>query len=323
MKVGRAIFPFLCASLASCAGTDSGESAPDFDRPLPHSICLRVRCEGKKLETWGTEEEWREDLVTALRDEFHVSEVIYHNGEMSRKPDDADVSLRVRVVPVRPRGADVESSAAVLDILAYITIPLLPLWIRDVRKDPGLRLEVDATFTCAGSEAIDEAPVELPDLLTSLLDRFPFFSWTTLGAVLVPPFVFEGEDRSEHMEASMGSRVRRLGAAKLAPALKRLRLDPEGLIRDIRVSRGQAGTELSFEIHKDVSAVIIRAGQRTSMPLMTKTFALGKKEPQRVFCGLPSDVAVARIEVESLGLRSVVRCYTQVIEEATKERQGS
>jgi hypothetical protein len=293
-------------------------------------------CDGKEEETWGTVEEWQEDLVASLRDDFQLSDLIYHSE--AGKQEHADVFLLLRVAPDTPSKPEVEVSAALLDVLAYVTIPLLPIWIRDVRKDPGLRLELTASFV--GQSSVDKLEDtidrELPALVTSLLERSPLFSWTTLGAIVLPPFLFEGDDRSEHMEASMGARVRRLAAATLAPAirLKLLKSDPKGLVRDIKVSRGPSGTELSFDVHEEVQAVSVHVGKRVARdgdfhdaladlePCRNKDFALDRKEREPLSCPLLPGAEVARIEVETTDYPQVVRRYTVVLEKDYEE-QGS
>jgi len=277
---------------------------------------VHVTCDGDEVETWGSAEEWREDLVTILRDQFRVSEVIFHSG--AGDPAEADVNLEIRVIPISARKAEVESSAAVLDVLAYVTIPLLPLWIRDVRKYAGVKLELTVSYVCAHNEG--ESPIkdtieDVPGLLTSLLERSSVFSWTTLGAILVPPFVFEGEDRSEHMKAAMGPRVRRLAAAAVAYSLKQLRVHSEELIWDVQLRQGPEGPVLSFEVHPNVGAFTIRAADMR----INESLALDRQKPEHKSYRLVRSAHVARIEVESLAFPPVVRCYTVKLDDKDKD----
>jgi hypothetical protein len=310
--------------LASCAGNEpaSADAALPLEPPLPMAICVDVRCAGGEVETWGTEEEWREDLVLALRDELHVAEVVFHS--LAGEPPSADADLRLDIVvrAIPPREAEVEGSAAALDALAYLTIPLLPIWIRDVRKDPGVSLELTATVLGGKEKPLPRQTVEVPDLLTSYSERIPFISWATLGAIVAPPFIFKGEERSAHMESTLGERVRRLAAAQVSTALKLQEIEPE-LLRDLKVQTDPRGRLLSFLVEPEVGRLAIRRGSRTSKPDRTEALALGRVISERREYPLPRTFeGLLRIEATSLATSGIVRCYTIRLTDEVPRNEG-
>lgn len=298
-------------ALASCAGNEpsSADQAAAIEQPIPRAICVDVRCEGDEVDTWGAEDEWREDLVLVLRDTFRVSEVVFHSKAGDPPPDDADMLLEIVVKAISPREAVVEESAATLEVLAYVTIPLLPIWIRDVRKDPGVQLELTATVV-GGNEGSLFRQIAVPDLLTSYSERVPFFSWTTLGAVLLPPFFFKGDERSAHMEGSMGERVRRLAAAEVAKELNQQEIQPE-LLWDFEVRPDPEGWVISFLVEPEVGRLAYRLGSKKGKPVRIETLALGRVLTVTRGYRPPLDFeGLVRIEATSLATSGIVRSYT-------------
>lgn len=314
----------LTAALASCAASEPSSDGPALlERRIPRAICVYVRCEGDEVETWGPEEEWREDLVAVLGDQLRVGEVVFHSEARDPPPDEADLRLDIVVQPISPRQAEWDAPAATLGILAYVTIPLLPLWIRDVHKDPGLSLTLTAALVGeSGGPAWRRENLPVPDLLTSFSERVPFLSWTMLGAIVVPPCVFKGEERSAHMESSMGERVRRGAADQVAKWLSEQKIEPE-LLRDFEVRPGPKGWLLSFMVEPEVGRLVIRLGSKKVNPRINRTLELGRVRAKRYKYQLPPGFeGRVHIEATSLETSGIVRCYTLRIPNLVPSNEG-
>ncbi len=175
------------ASLASgCTALPEREdddlaSAP----PLPYAIGLQLTTNGEGI--YGTPEEWRDALLSAF-DSNAVGAAVFTDGE--RKPDfTVDVHVARADGAISPE-ARINVQGALLDFLAWSTVPFLPLWILDVDVRPELEIKVSLVHPEAARRSRFEPPIGPPAVKTCHLDRHSFWSWPTAGALILPPFVF-------------------------------------------------------------------------------------------------------------------------------------
>jgi hypothetical protein len=284
-------------ALSSCA--TGGREADDPGRRLPMALHLTVNVPPEGL--YGTPEEWTDEIIGALLESNACADAWADGDAPGPGPD---MELVVDLSSREPRPSEREVQGALLDFLAWSTVPPTPLWISDVRVDPGLHFQVEA-FEPGGKEPIllGEGEADCPPIKTCHLDRNAFLSWKTLGAIVVPPFVFKEPDR-EHLIGEIAADVRRAVADAIT---KRVRYAPwlgEGL-RELKVIHGKGGVPiLHFDPDLDVIATVsvgieqLRPRKKSPKPLEIP-ISLDRKPTDKplLFPGFDGDGRFLRIEV--------------------------
>ena len=253
----------------SCAThpLDTPEARWLADQPrLPRTIEVSVSVDGAE-GVFGDTEAWTGDVVRWLGEKLSVSEGVMPSGT-SGVP--ADLRLDVEIATAAPAPPQVSTQGAFLEVLAWTTIPLLPLWIDDVFVDPGVVVRVhrrrrhgvghDAEL----GESREIATLGSRPVSTDMLDRYGFLSWPTLGAIVVPPFLFEKGD-SERLESTLADDLRKRMAVRLAEAVVQdaaaLVASGEELLHDLRAGWSRDGDALvvAFSAHREVGVVRVWA----------------------------------------------------------------
>ena len=218
--------------LCSCASTPlDRKEARDVAAMarVPRVIWIKVNCPGGDL--FGSREDWSDDLWDVFRDLNVCTSVL---TEDDGPEDAADMQVVVDLEKGQPGDPRIDAQGAILDFLSWSVVPPLMLWIADVRVDPGARARVTAAALPGKKEIpLPLGPMESPALRTCELERFPFFSWPTLGAIFVPPFIFKHPD-PVHLEASIGDAVRMEVALRIAEIVK-MTGDQDELLSGLRV----------------------------------------------------------------------------------------
>ncbi len=228
-----AILPCLLLALSSCASNPlDRREALDLaaGSPVPRVIWIKVEC-GEGL--FGSREDWSDDLWGVFRD-LNVCAAV--RTEDDGPADGADLEVAVTLERGEPRDPEIDAQGALLDFLAWSAVPPLPLWIADVRVDPGVKVRLTAA-PLPGGKKVHLGAMECPALRTCQRERFPFFSWPTLGAVLVPPFLFSHPDPS-HLETSICNHVRMEVALRIAEAVKTALPEQSELLSGLSVEGG-------------------------------------------------------------------------------------
>lgn len=234
----------LVVSAFSCSAPGGREEdLRDMGPVLPMALFVDVVFGNKLNATYGDEEDWK-DVIVEVFEDLHVA--VRTSAESVG--DDPDLTLRVRIEPDvkkvkgRPEGV-------FLDVLAWLTIPLLPLWIDDVDVHPGLNVKCDLYRRLDDQDVlVDWEGPELVAIATCMLDRYPFFSWQTMSVLIVPPFVhMSGE--SERLEARIGPAVRRAVAVDAANFVKTF---DDDVLRDLDLEPTPSGWMLSGRAGPDI-----------------------------------------------------------------------
>jgi hypothetical protein len=237
------LLPTVVLSLLGCASTPleearEGETAGPA-LPLQRAVALVVEIEPGLESLYGTDDEWRADFLRVAA-ELDACARLVPEGEK----DEADMTVTVGLSRAGPTEPDIQTTGAFLDFLAWSTIPFLPLWIPDVSIQPELEVRVQRQLRSVESVTIplfEAQPPRTDRVSTCYLDRRPFFSWPTLGALLVPPFVFSGTDR-ERIEERIGAWVREATAVQVATIVRESRPNDMGdeLLSGLAVRAGPA-----------------------------------------------------------------------------------
>lgn len=250
------------ASLLACVSNPlESEEARQLasERPLPRAIFVEVECQE---ESYGTETEWGEDIANVLW-YLGVSELVRCQGEKVREEFDVKIHVKIEKFSADSDERSVDSRGAMLGVLSWMTVPFLPLWIEDVNVGSGLTVKVSqALRTAAGDWGPPSAETnEISGMVvpTNMLDRYPFLSWPTVGALFVPPFIYQHGNR-EHLDRSIAERVRLGAAVQIARAIKKEGSDE--LLKDLQVERDTDGRLIvSGVARRDVSRVALRMGK--------------------------------------------------------------
>jgi hypothetical protein len=245
--------PCLLLALCSCASRPlDRKEALDLAAiaPVPRVIWIKVNCPGGDL--FGSQKDWRRSVGGIFRD-LHVCAAVL--TEDDGPADAADMEVVVDLVQGVPGNPRIEAQGALLDFLAWSVVPPLMLWIADVRVDPGAKARVTAAALPGRKEIpLPLGPMESPALRTCELERFPFFSWPTLGAIFVPPFIFMHPNPA-HLEASIGDSVRMEVALRIAVIVKKTGLpEQDELLSGLRVEDGV----LSFVPTPNLEEMVLR-----------------------------------------------------------------
>ena len=277
----------LVGSACTTAPAERAE-AIRAESPLSRAVFLNVD-PGDLEDPAG----WVETLVRRCR-ELNVAAAVWHEEEreqeadmvvtvrLSRKPR-AGAALPPDAPPSaageaeeenappgpRPEEPEVLPEGAMLDFLAWSSLPGVAWWIADVSVDPGIAGTVEWSLRSgrAPGGPRDSRPLSVPKLLTSLRDRSPLLSWPTLGALVLPPFVFSSHDE-EHLSARIRDRLQEEVAMQTARIIKKdcrdsllaeeflhnLALNPQSLV-------------LQYDVEPDVGRVEVRLNSSSSDPV--------------------------------------------------------
>lgn len=254
----------LAASIHGCAATPLEraleERAPRSRAPLPRAVAFRIQLDEGIESLYGTRAEWQADILRTVETLDACARIVPESLESK-----ADLVVTIHLSRSPSAEPDIQSTGAFLDFLAWSTIPLLPLWIPDVDVEPELHVQVTRSLrspegrpTTLRPEAPDVDPVS-----TSYLDRRPFISWQTLGAILVPPFVFSGSE-PQHVEAEIGAWVREATAVQVASLVRASQPAAGELLDGLVVQDGdQAGLVLRFTPRPGLRRVVARVDEAT------------------------------------------------------------
>lgn len=204
----------IAVGSVSCAGADRREEKiQDILPTLPMAVFVDIDLP-KDETTYGEKEQWQ-DVIVQVFEDLHVSQKLTFESV-------GDSDLKVKVT-IKPGDVDtnIRADGAFLGVLAWITIPLLPLWLDDVDVHPGLHVNCSLFRRVDGSYVNEsgESKIEYDEIATCMLDRYPFLSWSTLSVLLVPPFVHTNGN-PEHLESSIGPSVRHKVAVEIAKLVK-------------------------------------------------------------------------------------------------------
>jgi hypothetical protein len=292
------IIPVLVAlaTLPSCA--TRGREAEDRGHRLPMAVHLTMNVPPEGL--FGTSEEWTDEVIGALLESRACADAWADGDPPGPGPD---MELVVDLSAREPRPSEREVQGALIDFLAWSTVPPTMLWVPDVRIDPGLHFGLSA-FEPAGEAPIllGEGDADCPFIKTCHLDRNAFLAWKTLGAVLVPPFIFKEPDR-EHLAGEIAGDVRRAVADAIVRRVRSAPWPIEGL-RALEVSYGNDGVPI-LHIDPDLNAiakVLARVEQlrpRKTSKAIEIPVRLDRKPPDRPlpFPGFDGEGRFLRVEV--------------------------
>ncbi len=249
----------LVAGLLGCASTpveraraqDASQLAPS----LPRSVAIRVQLDAGTGSLYGTKAEWLADIHRIL-EILDACARVMPEGQAS----EADMIVTIQLSRSAPAEPDIQPTGAFLDFLAWSTVPLLPLWIPDVNVRPELHVRLTRSLRSLEGAAMALPPAEhdADPVSTSYLDRRPFFSWPTLGAIFVPPFVFKGTD-AEHVEGEIGAWVREATAVHVADIVRGSRREDGELLRGLGLQAdGASGSVLAFTPGPGLRRVVAR-----------------------------------------------------------------
>ncbi|HZN56608.1 MAG TPA: hypothetical protein VFD71_00935 [Planctomycetota bacterium] len=244
---------FGCASTPLERALDQKRSLVSTPATLPRAVAIRVKLDETTESLYGTESEWEADILRVVEELDACARLV-----PQPQVDEADMTVTIHLSRSdRPAESDIQTTGALLDFLAWSTIPLLPLWIPDVDVRPVLRVRVERSLRGVENQAtpLEAREHEAAPVATSYLDRRPFFSWPTIGAILVPPFIFSGTD-PEHVEAEIGAWVREATAVQVADIVRDSRPKAGELLDDIVVKAGAAGPVLAFRPSQGLRRVV-------------------------------------------------------------------
>lgn len=248
----------LLAAAASltcgCTATPEREaenlaSAP----PLPYAIRLQVNISDEG--SYGSQDEWRDALSGAF-ETTAVGAVVLTTEQGSQ-----DITVAVDVGRSDDRlspEAEINVQGAVLDFLAWSTIPFLPLWIPDIDVRAELGVKVRFVYPREAKRSRSPTPIELPTVKTCHLERHAFWSWPTVGALLLPPFVFRSP-QPERLQETIALAVRRAVADEVAITVKStLRETEKELLHELTVKRRGEGWVLMYRPDPNCSKLTLR-----------------------------------------------------------------
>ncbi|MBI4602494.1 MAG: hypothetical protein HY721_11095 [Planctomycetes bacterium] len=242
MSPSRLLPLLACASILGACAADPLKALRD-EPPVPRAVAVRLHLHVAGDGCYGAQRQWEEDFVRVFEG-LRVAAAVWG----ADREADADLLVEVRLRPSPPAEPEVDARGAFLDFLAWSTVPLVPLWIPDVNVSPGLRYEIERKLRSmdgAWQPAWEPAPREASAVITCFRERRPFLSWPTLGALFVPPFVFQGTD-PEHFEASVAPRLREDVAVQAARVVKGSFLPERELLEDFRVARAGSAIVLAY-----------------------------------------------------------------------------
>jgi hypothetical protein len=279
-----------CTGPLERAGTRELKELP----PLPRALSIRVVCD-RDAERFGSSEEWGRDLTRVLCDEVNVASAVWHSGERIASEADMRVTVNLSLTPGEPKGPEIDEANALLNCLAWLTIPVVSWFIADVRVHPGL--DISLSLELLGEEVPPPEKVSVPGLAiqTSLWERHPLLSWETLGALVLPPFVFSSGD-DDHMDSAIREEVRLEVAVEAAKIVKEWSLGDAELL-----------TDLELRTEEDEPVLFCRR----SPDLLTFTVQVDKSELEQrsETFPLPADgkISACRLPLHELDIRPETR----------------
>ena len=235
-KIGIRAALACALAFSGCASeTMEGEVPRRDDAGLRRTVAVALECSPDGF--YGTREEWTSDVLDAIWAE-ELCPAAWESGDAGSWTPDITVTVAIRrsEAPAEP---DVETQGALLGVLAWSTIPFLPWWISDVNLDPGVEVSVDWELQVSGKEGARIKPpaprwFKLEPILTDLRERYPLFSWSTLGQVFLPPVLFKQGD-PEQIQESLAPEVRRRAALEVARILATTPFVKKELIESLEV----------------------------------------------------------------------------------------
>jgi hypothetical protein len=238
----RAILAVACvASLCAC---NANAPIPEDEPRLPFVMSLVLDEVPPELAPYGTKDEWRRDVL----DVFEASRLC-HALQGADAAGSPDVTITLNLRAVADARTEIDVPAAVVTTLAWSCVPPLHFFVRDVAVFPDVCASVKWTGTAADARTI---PPQGP-FYASYLQRYPFFSWETLGSILIPSFVFSGGDR-EHMLSAIAARVRGDVARRIAKELRGGVLRADDLLKNPELYR----TGDTLTLQAEPSAVLYK-----------------------------------------------------------------
>jgi hypothetical protein len=250
----RGPITILAVNTALIAGCSTAplERAENLELTQAVAIPWTVHVEILGEEVFGGHEEWREELTRTF-DNLRVCSAV-----VAGSPERADLRLTVLLkVADRPSPPKVDAQGALLDFLAWSTVPLLPLWIPDVNLDPGLAADVSLVRSGKGGLVFEDRDVRPPALKTTQLDRHHPVSWSMLGALFLPPFVFGSPD-PERIQKTLAERVRLETACRIAGMVKRAPQNEAELMSRLEIKRSGSQYFLHYTPSDDLMEVYLR-----------------------------------------------------------------
>jgi len=284
------------AVLAINAAFAAGCSTAPFERPenvelaqaaaIPRTLYIELEGE----EFFGSYEEWREELTHTF-ERLRVCSAV-----MTGAPEQADLQLKVRIrFADRSSPPKIDAQGALLDFLAWSTVPLLSLWIPDIHLDPGIATDVSLVLSGKAKTPVAACEVRPPSLKTTQLERHHILSWSMAGALFVPPFVFGSPD-PERIRQTIAARVRLETACGIAGVVKRAPVDGELLSGlEIRLDGGQR--YLDYTASEDLMLIRLRLGDLRPVEVPhQRGSARFKVSLKKLLAGEPSPDSLLRIE---------------------------
>jgi hypothetical protein len=253
-----AILPVLAAGCASSPLETPEAVEIAAEPPLPRAILVKVRCDREDL--FGSRAEWCSAVAEAFR-ELKVGAAVWTEDEIS--PDAADLVVDLRIDKNEtPRDPEIQGQSALLTTLAWSSIPFLPWFLHDVHHDPGFiaTVNVGAASENGWSPMIPspEKKRTVAAVPTSLRERYPILSWSTLAVIAVPPFTFQGGDRERVIQA-IAPRARANVALDLAGLVKGAQLQSrKELLGDLSLELSGASCSLHYEPAGDLGKISVR-----------------------------------------------------------------
>jgi hypothetical protein len=290
---GPAAVLVLSAALASGCSTAPLERTENLElaqaAPLPHTISIEL--EGDEL--FGSYEEWLEELTRAF-ERLRVC-----SGVMNGSPDQADLHLKVVFRSAeKPSPPKIDSQGALLDFLAWSTVPLLPLWIPDVHLDPGVATDVTLAHRGRSGKLVLASEVRPPVLKTTQLERHQVLSWPMAGALFLPPFVFRSPD-PERIRETLAERLRLETACRIAGVVK-LAPAEDDLLRELEIKLDGGQPYLLYTPSEDLMRVRIRVEGKPALREIRHPAGTARKKVslKELLAGEPASGSLLRIEAE-------------------------
>ncbi len=263
LRVWMRLSSFVAVSALVSACASSPLETPEMrtlatESPFPRSVSIAIDCADSTC--FGEASEWSTDLIRAFR-ELNVCSAVWDEAERGAGDADMHVSVRLeRLLADDPRVGqpEVDTQGMFVGVVSWMFVPLLPLWIADVRIDPGLQIGLEWSLHPSGRARGRRggATLEADSIETSLRERRPWMAWSTLGAVFAPPLVFREIDEA-HLQHSLAERVRAQVAAKIAGAIKRETLVERELLSGLEVTGAASSLTLQYRSTPDLGRLYV------------------------------------------------------------------
>ncbi len=307
----------MSASVLSCASSpldsDEARELAASSNQIQRSMVIEVSCDD---ERYGTPAQWEEEIANVLW-YLHASELVWARDELGRQEADEKISVHIKGDDLDAEVRSIDPQAATLDVLTWMTVPFLPLWIEDVDVGPGLTLDMSRslrTLEDGWGEPASMLEVEVGEVRTSMSDRYPLWSWPTFGAVLTPPFLYRQGD-PEHLEASIAKRVRLRAAVQIAQIVIEKR-DGE-LLHELRIDRKSDGAWIvSCLADREVGKLTLRIDGKELPPREEDRPLYTRNVEERWSRPIPRDRAIRGqlLKIEALDRDERMVPYTIVLE---------